>query len=168
MRGEKPEMPMIVSGSPRFVRNDGSRLLMRVFHSSAARRVRISTSPDEKRPNSTAYGFGSTVTESIASSGSETCDRPVAGSTNAPGPSCTVDWLGRPPLMLIPPGTWITLASRRNADCTHPAGARGPAGGQPQRRLQAASGSDFVELAAVEILRRGERAAARHDRLRGD
>ena len=81
---------------------------------------RISTSPDEKRPYSTAYGFGSTVTESIASSGSDTCDRPVAGSTKAPGPSCTAAWLGRPPLIASPPGTSMTLASSRSADCSPP------------------------------------------------
>ena len=57
------------AAEPRSARNDGSRLLRRVRHTSPARRVRISTSPDEKRPYSTAYGFGSTVTISIASSG---------------------------------------------------------------------------------------------------
>src|SRR5262245_10223482 len=87
-RGENDEMPTTSKGLPRVVRNDGSSLLMRVFQVSVARRVLISTSPDENRPYSTAYGFGRTVTESIASSGNATCEAPVAGSTKAPAPSC--------------------------------------------------------------------------------
>src|SRR5262245_11551812 len=75
----------------------------------------MTTSPDEKRPYSTAYGFGSTAIESIASSGSETCVRPVVGLTSVLGPSWTLAWLGRPPLMLTPPGTSMMLASSRSA-----------------------------------------------------
>ena len=83
----------------------------------------MTTRPDEKRPNSTAYGLGSTATESIASSGSETCVKPVDGSTSVLGPICTLAWLGRPPLMLKPPGTSMTLASSRSADWKPPPGA---------------------------------------------
>ena len=39
----------------------------------------MTTTPEEKRPNSTAYGFGSTSTEPIASAGSVSVDRPVVG-----------------------------------------------------------------------------------------
>ena len=83
----------------------------------------MTTSPEEKRPYSTAYGFGSTATESIASSGSENGVRPVDGSTSVPGPSCTPAWLGRPPLMLTPPGTSMILASKRSAAWKPPPGA---------------------------------------------
>src|SRR5881628_1054648 len=83
----------------------------------------MTTSPDENRPYSTAYGFGSTATESIAPSGSDTCVRPVDGSTSVPGPSWTLDWLGRPPLMLTPPGTSMMLASSRSAAWNPPPGA---------------------------------------------
>ena len=39
----------------------------------------------------TVFGLrSSTVTESMASSGSDTCDAPVAGSTKTPAPSCVV------------------------------------------------------------------------------
>ena len=40
-----------------------------------------------------------------------------------PAPSCTPAWLGRPPLMLTPPGTSMTLASRRSAAWKPPPGA---------------------------------------------
>ena len=75
----------------------------------------MTTSPEEKRPYSTAYGFGITATESIASSGSVKCTRPSTGSVSVLAPICTPACVGRPPLMLTPPGTSITLASRRSA-----------------------------------------------------
>src|SRR5882724_7795187 len=81
------------------------------------------TRPDENRPNSTAYGFGNTDTDSTASSGRETFDRPVDGSTIVPGPSWTLAWLGRPPLMLTPPGTSMMPASNRSAAWKPPPGA---------------------------------------------
>jgi hypothetical protein len=40
----------------------------------------MTTRPEEKRPYSTAYGFGRTLTDSIAPSGSETRATPDAGS----------------------------------------------------------------------------------------
>ena len=47
----------------------------------------MTTTPDENRPYSTEYGFGNTATESIASSGSETCVALVAGFTSVLEPS---------------------------------------------------------------------------------
>ena len=75
----------------------------------------MTTSPDENRPYSTAYGFGITVTDSIAPSGSGTCATPDAGSTSVVVPSCTPAWPGRPPLMLTPPGTGMALENMRMA-----------------------------------------------------
>src|SRR5262249_24986485 len=112
-RGAYRPRPMTCTGEPRCVRNVGSMSLRRIFHSSLARRVWMITTPDEKRPNSTAYGFGNTDTDSIAASGSDTLERPVDGSTSVLGPSWTPAWLGRPPLMLTPFGASITLARRR-------------------------------------------------------
>jgi len=42
----------------------------------------MTTTPDENLPYSTAYGFGSTLTDSIASSGNATRATPDAGSTS--------------------------------------------------------------------------------------
>ena len=72
-------------GEPRLVRNVGSMLLIRTFHWSPARRVWMTTSPDENRPYSTSYGFGNTATESIASSGSDSWVRPVEDRPGCPG-----------------------------------------------------------------------------------
>src|SRR6476469_3665519 len=58
-RGPHHWMPYTFTGDPRLVRKDGSRLFSRIFHSSPARRVWMTTRPDENRPYSTAYGFGS-------------------------------------------------------------------------------------------------------------
>src|SRR4051794_11421091 len=77
----------------------------------------MTTSPDEKRPYSTAYGLGSTATESMASAGNVKRTNPVDGSTSVPEPTCVLDCPGRPPLMLTPPGTMITVASTCSAAC---------------------------------------------------
>src|SRR5436190_5231501 len=84
----------------------------------------MTTTPDENRPYSTAYGLGSTDTESIASSGSVKRTRPVDGSASVVDPICVPDWAGRPPRMLRPLGTSMTLASRRSAPCSPLPGAR--------------------------------------------
>src|SRR5262245_39758241 len=80
----------------------------------------MTTTPDENRPNSTAYGFGSTDTDSIASSGSMILDNPVDGSTSVFVPTCMPAWLGLPPLMLTPFGASMTLASSLIVACKPP------------------------------------------------
>ena len=49
--------------------------------------------------------------------------RPSDGLVNALEPICIPAWLGRPPLMLNPLGTSMTLASRRRAPLTPLPGA---------------------------------------------
>ena len=87
---ENAEMPVIFSAEPRSTRNDGSRLFRRVRHTSPARRVRISTRPDEKRP--TRPHTGSAARSRCRSHRREARPGQAGGRIDrAPGPS-TDDW----------------------------------------------------------------------------
>ena len=88
----------------------------------------MTTSPDEKRPYSTAYGFGSTATESIASSGSETCVRPVDGIDERAGAELHARLAGTSAL--------DADAARHFDDARQ----------QPQRRLKAAARRELFEF----------------------
>ena len=102
----------------------------------------MTTSPDENRPYSTSYGFGSTATESIASSGSrqlrETGRR--------------IDQRARAELQ-----AGLTRPSALDADAAR---HFDDAGQQAQRRLQAAARRKLIELAAANRVALGERPLA--------
>ncbi len=84
----------------------------------------------------------------MASSGSVKCTRPSTGSVSVLAPICTPACVGRPPLMLTPPGTSMTLASRRSA---------------PPSPLPLANSSVSWLLIDSD---RAERVGGRHDRGR--
>jgi len=68
-------------------------------HLFAPVRVVTTMTPDENRPNSTAYGFAITWMVFTASPGSCTGLTPVAGSITCAASTCRPIWLGRPPLI---------------------------------------------------------------------
>jgi hypothetical protein len=105
----------------------------------------MTTSPDENRPYSTAYGLGSTDTESIASSGRLMCASPSEGSVNMIGPICMPTCVGRPPLMLRPPGTSMTLARSFKAPVT-------PLPGASWSRSVEPIFSDWLNVSALETM----------------
>ena len=110
----------------------------------------MTTRPDEKRPYSTAYGFGSTATESIASSGSDTWFRPVAGVDERARTELDARLAGTPAL--------DADAARHFDDARE----------QPQRRLEAAARRELLELLAADRVARRQRALVGHHGARGD
>ena len=101
-------------------------------HVSPARRVWMTTSPDENRPYSTAYGFGITATESIASSGSVKCDE----AEHRIGERARAD---------LDAGLRRTSALDAEA-----AGNFDDAREQPQRAAEAVAARELLGLAAVD------------------
>src|SRR6185295_9961499 len=93
-----------------------------VFHLSGPRRVCTAITPEEKRPNSLSYGFARTDTDSMALDGNVGWARFATGSTSETDCTWKPTWLGRPPSMLAPVGSWMTWGIRRSADWTPPPG----------------------------------------------
>ena len=137
---------------PRLRTKPGRKLLTVADHLFAPLRVETTITPEENRPNSTAYGLASTWIELTASPGSCTGLMPAAGSTTCAASTCRPIWLGRPPLIAHSRPYGATPGSQRNSAATLPELIADALSARPSMLSAGASGlARFIGVSLVGV-----------------